>query len=318
MKHKISITILLLAMFLLTQFIGLFVVSSYFPTNSEIINPATGQTEIIQNERPLPFGMGNTEKSSPNLISIIFSFILAFALVFFLIKYKWKFVIRIWFFLVVAIALLISLNAVLQNFILSASVISLVVAVPVAFLKIFKPNVFIHNITELFIYPGIAAVFVPILTPFSIIILLILISIYDIWAVWKSGIMQKLAKFQMEELRIFGGFLVPSLSKKDKMEIKNIGLKYKEKKIPTKLKNKKYKINLAILGGGDIIFPIITAGVFMKIWGLIPALFVTFGALSGLTYLFAITKKGKSYPAMPYISVGIFAGMILAKILGII
>ncbi|MFA4960889.1 MAG: presenilin family intramembrane aspartyl protease [Candidatus Pacearchaeota archaeon] len=318
MKHKISITVLLLGMFLATQFIGLFIVGSYLPETQTIVNPATGETEEIVLEKPLPYNLGGTTEDAPNFISIVFSFVIAFFLIFLLMKYKWKFIIRVWFFIVVTIALLISLNAILNNFIVSAALISLIISIPLAYLKIFRPNFIVHNVTELLIYPGIAAVFVPLLNPISVIILLILISIYDMWAVWKSGIMQKMAKFQMEELKLFGGFLVPSLSKKDKIQIKNIKQKYKGKKIPAKYKNKKYKVNLAILGGGDIIFPIITSGVFMKFYGIIPALFVMFGALVGLTYLSLITEKEKSYPAMPYITVGIFLGMILARIAGII
>ena len=134
------------------------------------------------------------------------------------------------------------------------------------------------------------------------------------WAVWKSGIMQKMAKFQMEELKLFGGFLIPSLSKKTKIQIARIKQKYKNKKIPKKIRQKKFKVNLAILGGGDVIFPIITAGVFMRAFGIIPALFIIFGALLGLGFLFSITKKGKSYPAMPYISVGILLGMLIWKL----
>ncbi len=313
MKHKLSITLLLIGMFLLTQFVGLFVVSSYFPTTQKIVDPADGTMREIEIENPLPFGLETSD--SPNFLSIIFSFVLAFALIFFLMKYKWKTVIRIWFFLVVIIALSISANAVLKNFIVSASIVSVIIALPLAFFKIFKPNVVLHNLTELFIYPGIAAVFVALLNPFSVVVILILISIYDMWAVWKVGIMQKMAKFQMEELKLFGGFLIPSVSKKVKLQIKNIKQKYRNKKAPKKISNKKYKINLAILGGGDIIFPIIASGVFLKFYGILPALFVTFGALAGLTYLFFITEKGKSYPAMPYISAGIFVGMLFVLVL---
>lgn len=127
--------------------------------------------------------------------------------------------------------------------------------------------------------------------------------------------MQKMAKFQMEELKLFGGFLIPSMSDKVRKQIKRIKQKYKGKKMPAKIKKKKFKVNLAILGGGDVIFPIIAAGVFMRTFGLGPALFVTFGALAGLIGLFMITKKGKAYPAMPYITAGIFLGMILGKII---
>jgi presenilin-like A22 family membrane protease len=288
------VTLILLGMFLLTQFIGLFILNAY-----------TGND--------LPFGL-QEEKETVGMTQVIFAFALAFVIIFILMKYKWKFVIRAWFFLVITLALAITLYAVLKNYYISAEFIAIAISIPLAYFKIFKPHILVHNATELLIYPGIATIFIPILNPLSILIILILISIYDMWAVWKSGIMQKMAKFQMEELRIFGGFLIPSASKKVKLEIKNIKEKYKNKKMPNKIKNKKFKINLAILGGGDVIFPIITAGVFMRAYDIIPALFIIFGALAGLIGLFLISKKGKAYPAMPYITSGIFAGLILWKI----
>ncbi|MDH3353502.1 MAG: presenilin family intramembrane aspartyl protease, partial [Nanoarchaeota archaeon] len=245
----------------------------------------------------------------------------AFAIIFILMKYKWKMIIRLWFLFVITLALGIAINAFLKyTSFANISIIAIVIAIPLSFLKIFKPNFYVHNLTELLIYPGIAVVFVPILTPVSIIALLVLISIYDMWAVWRSGIMQKMAKFQMEELKIFGGFLVPSASDKVKAQIEKIKLKYKDKKMPASVRNKKFKVKLAILGGGDIIFPIITAGVFMwaypeqilfGIKGLVPALFVIGGSLVGLISIFLFSKKGKAYPAMPYITTGIFLGLLI-------
>ena len=319
MKHKLAITLTLLGMFLLTQLIGMFVVNAYSPIPQTIIDPATGESEIISVEQPLPFGLQTSQdEPTPSFIALIFSFALAFALIFILIKYKWKLVIRLWFLFVVTLALGISINAFFKytplSNIANISIIALAIALLFSLFKIFKPNVYIHNLTELLIYPGIAVIFVPILTPLSIIALLILISIYDMWAVWKSGIMQKMAKFQMDELKIFGGFLIPSASKKVKTQITKIKQKYKGKKMPTSVKKKKFKVNVAILGGGDVIFPIITAGVFMRAYGLIPALLIIAGAFLGLLFLFSITKKGKSYPAMPYISVGIFLGMLIWRL----
>ena len=322
MKHKISITLILLSMFVVTQFIGVFVINAYAPTSQVVINPATGESEIILTEGSLPFGLqAPQDEPTPGFLSIVFAFALAFALIFILMKYKWKMIIRLWFFFVVTLSLGIVINAFLKYTTLtSISVIALAIAIPLSFFKIFKPNPYTHNLTELLIYPGIAAVFVPILTPISIIGLLILISIYDMWAVWRSGIMQKMAKFQMSELKIFGGFLVPSVSKKVRNQIARIKQKYKNKKMPKKIRNKKFKVNLAILGGGDVIFPIITAGVFMWAYpnqvlfginGLIPALFIIGGALIGLTSIFLFSEKGKAYPAMPYITTGIFLGMLV-------
>jgi presenilin-like A22 family membrane protease len=312
MKHKLSITLTLLAMFLATQFIGLFVVNAYAPVST--FDQETGELTMTGND--LPFGLEAPEEEEPSLLSLIFSFILAFSLIFILMKYKWKTAIRIWFFIVIVLALAIAINAILSySDLINISIIALAIALPLAFLKIFKPNVYTHNATELLIYPGIAAVFVPILTPYSIIALLILISIYDAWAVWKSGIMQKMAKFQMDELKIFGGFLIPSASKKVKAQMEKIKTKYKNKKMPKSVKNKKFKVNLAILGGGDVVFPIITAGVFMRAYDVIPALFIIFGALAGLISIFLFSKKGKPYPAMPYITTGIFAGLLIWKLL---
>ena len=316
MKHKLTITLLLISMFLVTQFIGLFVVNAYAPQSLTIINPETGESEIFLTEGSLPFGLQTSQdEPTPNFLSIIFAFALAFALIFILMKYKWKIVIRLWFFLVVALALGISINAFLKHTSLTnIAIVAIAIAIPLAFLKIFHPNFYVHNATELLIYPGIAAVFVPILTWKTVLVLLILISIYDAWAVWKSGIMQKMAKFQMDELKIFGGFLIPSASDKVKKQIAKIKQKYKGKKMPARVKKRKFKVNLAILGGGDVIFPIITAGVFMQAFGIIPALFVIFGALAGLSFLFFITKKGKAYPAMPYITTGIFLGLLIWKL----
>jgi len=55
--------------------------------------------------------------------------------------------------------------------------------------------------------------------------------------------MQKMAKFQMEELKVFGGFLVPSASSRVKTQIAKLKLKYKNKKIPASVKRKNSKSN---------------------------------------------------------------------------
>jgi len=292
MKHTTKITVLLLAMFLVTQFIGIYVVNHY-----------------INQDNELPYGMTPPEAETDRdfytsfLPSIIIAFIIAITILFFLTKFKAEIILKIWFFLVVTIALGISLGSFLPAF-KNSSLLILIIVLPLAFFKIFKRGFIIHNVTELFIYPGIAAVFVPLLNVWTAIILLILISGYDMWAVWHSGIMQKMAKYQIDKLKVFSGFVVPYVSKKVKAKIK----KMKKKD----LKKKKIKVNLGILGGGDIIFPIITAGVMLKSFGLGPAILVVLGAALGLGYLFFAAEKKKFYPAMPFITAGIFLSMIIS------
>lgn len=305
MKHNVKITILILSMFLLTQFIGLYVVDSY--STERFID---GEMTQVTPMKILPYGMGleDSEKESETtlLTTIIFSFIIAILILFLLMRLKARFILKSWFFIVTMLALGISFTSFLPG-IKFASLIALGIAFPITLAKIYKKDFISHNISELLIYPGIAAVFVPLLGLLGIIILLVLISIYDMWAVWKSKIMQKMAKYQMNELNIFSGFFIPYASKKQKEKIRKINLKIKNKTMTKEEASKKgIKVNIAILGGGDVIFPIITSGVVLKTWGVFPAIAVIFGAFAGLLSLLVFSEKKKFYPAMPFITAGIF------------
>ena len=307
MKHNLRITIIILIMFVLSQFIGLYVVNTY--SNQKIIN---GEVSFVEPSKIIPYGMGVDLKSNQeyklNFISILFSFIIAFLVIYALMHIRAKSVMKGWFFIITIIALAIAFNAILPDF-KYITIFSLILALPISFSKIYRQGIVSHNFSELFIYPGIAAIFVPILNLTWMIILLILISIYDAWAVWKSQVMQKMAKFQMDQMNMIAGFMIPYADKKERERIKKLKQKLKEKKLTEEqIKNKKFKVHLAILGGGDIVFPIITSGVVLKTWGILPAIAVIFGALLGLSYLLFFGKK-KFYPAMPFISAGIFLAM---------
>jgi len=292
MKNPLKITILLLAMFLITQLLGLYVVNYYSPV-----------------EKVLPFGLEPPQPQQPSdypplLGYIIFAFIMAILLVFLFTKFKLSFIFKIWFLVVVVLALSVSLLAILP---IKTTLIAFIIAIPLALIKIYGKNFIVHNLTELFIYPGIAAIFVPILNIWTTIVLLILIAVYDVWAVWHSGIMQRMVKYHVKETGIIPGFFVPHVSKKIKEQIK----KWKKTLSKKQLEKKKIKVGVAILGGGDIVFPIIAAGVMLRTFGLLPALLVTLGAALGLAYIFLFSKKGKYYPAMLFITPGILLGMLV-------
>jgi len=285
MKHNVKVTAVLLLMFLATQFIGLYVINHY-------------------SDKDLPLGLDSPKleegrEYSQMFLSIFIAFVIAIGLLLLLTHFKAEFFLKLWFMIVVVIALTISFMSFIPPF-QYYTILALLLALPLALVKIYGQNFLVHNITELFVYPGIAAVFVPLLNIYTILALLVVISLYDMWAVWKSGIMQKMAKYQINKLKIFAGFFIPYVSKTMRNKIK------KMKK--SELKKKKIKVNVAILGGGDVIFPIIAAGVMLKTFPetIIPALLVILGAALGLVYLFVFAEKKKFYPAMPYISAGIF------------
>ena len=312
MKHNLKVTIIILVMFLVTQFIGIYTVNHYLP--EKVVD---GEKMNVTDSPALPYGMESPqpeEQSEYNQVfgSIILAFIIAIGLLFVLMKFKAEIVLKIWFSFVVLIALGIFFNTVLPESSYS-SWVALIIAAPLMFFKVFKRNIYIHNFTELLIYPGIAAVFAPILNLWTIVALLVVISAYDIWAVWHSGVMQKMAKYQMEKVKVFSGFFLPYLSKRMKNKIKK--MKKSELK---KLQKKGVRARVAILGGGDVVFPIITSGVVLKTLGFIPAVLTILGALAGLSYLFFFAKKQKFYPAMPFISVGLFVGMGLGWLITLI
>jgi presenilin-like A22 family membrane protease len=322
MKHNWKITILILSMFIATQLIGLYVVNYYSPV--KVINNVPVN---VTTPNQLPYGLEPPPQNEQInvwqiLLYIIPAFVVAIALFFVLTRFKAAFVLKAWFFIVVILALSISLIAFFPSSATIFVLITLAIATPLAFFKIYRQNFLIHNITELFIYPGIAAVFVALLSGtdssnrgvFAIIALLILISIYDIWAVWHSGIMQKMAKYQINKLKIFSGFFIPYMSRKTRLKLKKM----------KKSKRKKIRVSFAILGGGDVIFPIIAAGVVLRRFGFtnvlglqipIASIMIIIGATLGLGFLLLFSEKKKFYPAMPFISTGIFLALGLCYLL---
>src|SRR3989344_4688610 len=152
MKHNITVVLILLVFFLLTQIIGLAIVNAYL-------------------EEPLPFGIERPEvDTETSFLPLFITILLVTVLALLLLKLRAIALWKIWFFLSVAFCLLVSFA------ILMPDKVALALASILALWKIFKPNMIIHNFTELFIYGGLAAVFVPLFSLFSISILLILIS----------------------------------------------------------------------------------------------------------------------------------------------
>ena len=103
------------------------------------------------------------------------------------------------------------------------------------------------------------------------------------YAVWKSKHMIKMAKFQTK-MKLFAGLMVP------------------------------YGKKTAILGGGDLGFPLLFTGVIFKNsgWESLLVVACTTIALGVLLYK---SEKNKYYPAMPFISLGCLVGYILTLLI---
>jgi presenilin-like A22 family membrane protease len=305
-----------MSMFIVTQIFGLLVVDTY---SQHTVTLPTGVNVTTGNL--IPYGM-QTEPTAPgiSLITMLISLAIAIGLMLLLMKFKAKIFFQLWFTIVIIITCAISMNAIFltlfPNIPLNWDMIAIVLALPLTFYKVFRKNLQIHNLTEILIYPGLAVIFVPLFDITTMIILLIIISIYDFIAVIKSKFMVKMAKFQVQKVGIFAGLFVPYMTDKTKKLIQNIKMKsLKLGRRNQQVQGQKIPINVAILGGGDIAFPLIFAGVVFRILGLLPALIVILGSSIGLLSLFIIGKKGKFYPAMPFITAGAIIGWLVSTLI---
>ena len=293
MKHTLKITLFLVLIFFAAQIVGLGVTNQYIDHNKTAEKGA-----VVFKE--LPYNITRPEvNQSQSFIWIFAAIIVGTLLVFLLIRFRKPKVWRIWFLLSVVVTMAFSLSAFMDY------VLATFLSIIFGLWKIYRPNIYVHNLTEIFIYGGLAAIFVPMLNIFSAFALLILISAYDIYAVWKSGHMVELAKFQTKS-KIFAGLMIPY------------------KRLPKPRKGEKLvvkKVRTAVLGGGDIGFPLIFSGVVMKglmlkvpvFQGFLLSAIISVCAAIALLILLLKAKKDKFYPAMPFISLGCLVGYLIVQ-----
>src|SRR3989344_2032726 len=197
MKHSFGILCILVSFFLVSQVIGLLVTSQYIDFSSSV-NGVTVWKSLPQ-LGSVPFERPDV---NPNVVPIylLFGILVGTLFVWFFSRIQSVWLWKIWFFSAVFMCLYISFFSFMnQKF-------ALAIALLLSALKVFRPSVIVHNLSEVFLYGGLAAIFVPMLNLFSAFTLLILISLYDAYAVWKSEHMIALAKFQMKS-KLFAGLL---------------------------------------------------------------------------------------------------------------
>ena len=79
----------------------------------------------------------------------------------------------------------------------------------------------------------------------------------------------------------------------------------------SKLKEKVTSVRTAILGGGDIGFPMFFAGVVMKQVSFLETLIIPVCVSIALFLLLYYGKQDRFYPAMPFLSLGCVVGYLL-------
>ncbi len=328
MKHNFKVTLFLVIIFVLSQLIGLIIINQYIDIEK---TSETGKTHIREgafNKTGFEPPQLEPEQERMMWLYVTFAILIGTVLILLIIRFRKNKIWVLWFLLSIGVCLYIALAQFIPIFldflgiksdmelfpfsffgfpITISWIITLILVGLLAYFKVFKKNVVVHNFTEIFIYGGLAALIVPNIALSAAIILLIVISLYDMVAVWKTKHMISLANFQTEN-KLFAGLMMPYDEKSNKLSLID-----KHKKIDGSKNNKSPKrIKTAILGGGDIAFPLIFAGTVMKTFAsfIYPIIIIITTAIA-LFILLTYSKKDKFYPAMPFISGGALFGYLL-------
>ncbi|MCP6718408.1 MAG: presenilin family intramembrane aspartyl protease [Patescibacteria group bacterium] len=161
------------------------------------------------------------------------------------------------------------------------------------------PSVFIQDVCMIMAMAGAGSVLGLTFMPQTVAILLVIFSVYDIIAVYKTKHMVEMAKEMIESRAILGFVIPPSLKdfKQSLAEVKPGG-------------------KFMVLGGGDVVFPLLFCSSLVSsgiVNSLIVALFSLIGLLASFLF-FAFQKEHKPIPALPPIALFSIIGYLITKL----
>jgi len=160
-----------------------------------------------------------------------------------------------------------------------------------------KKSVFLHNLCVVLGIAGTISIAGLSITPKTIVVLLVLFSIYDFIAVYKTKHMIMMAKSMIESGAILG-LIIPH---------RFAGLNKKTDNI-----NKDWAF---VLGGGDVAFPLLLICSLVS-YGVFSSVIVSIFSLMGLLFSFLIflkQKEKKAIPALPPIALFSILGYLFVR-----
>jgi presenilin-like A22 family membrane protease len=170
---------------------------------------------------------------------------------------------------------------------------------------LFFPRVWLHNLVLIIAIASVSAVFGRLISPWTAMILLGFMAVYDLFAV-RFGYMLWMAN-RMSQSSALPAFILPGHAGELRSTVTHTDLNQVSE---TKHEDRAY----SVLGGGDIAFPLLlTASVyFAKGWEM--SLVIAAFGLAGICLAYLIQAKilkGKPMPALPPIAVMGLVGLLI-------
>ncbi|MCK4327333.1 MAG: hypothetical protein KAW41_02540 [Candidatus Diapherotrites archaeon] len=221
----------------------------------------------------------------------IFLYILiATAFVLLIIKY-WKNFLKVMELLAIFVSTEIFFEVLLLGFVpeSTAFIVALTLALAITASRVFWKNILTQNVAILLSIIGVGALLGAQLGFLPAIILLGLLTVYDVIAVFKTKHMVTMAKEITKQQLAF------TLA------------------IPTK----KHTFQL---GGGDLVMPLVFSVAVLREFGLVTALSTVTGSMLCLILFFAwlFKRPGRAYPALPPVTLGAIIGWSIAVLAGVV
>ena len=163
----------------------------------------------------------------------------------------------------------------------------------VALWWLFLPLVWLQNILLLVTLVAVGAVFGTLVPPWTVVWILLAVSVYDIVAV-VLGYMMWLAK-KLSESDTLPAFILPKKARDWTLNLRGSSVR-------KLFEEESAERDFSLLGGGDIGFPLVFVASVFSAYGFSTALVVAGASLAGLIFAYLLQiflLKGKPLPALP-------------------
>jgi presenilin-like A22 family membrane protease len=231
------------------------------------------------------------EISAPPILAYFFGVVIVMGLILFLIPVsKLKLVLRGLFGFFYAWGIFVILG------LFSPVPLAIGVGAAAGLLWFFLPLVWLQNLLLLITLVSVGAVFGALVSPWTVVWVLLAISIYDIVAV-TLGYMMWLAK-KLSESDTLPAFILPK-------QVRDWGLNLKGSTVRKIFEDEASEREFSILGGGDVGFPLVFVAAVFFAYGFSSALVVAGASLAGIIFAYLLQiflLKGRPLPALPPIS----------------
>ncbi len=300
-----------LLLFIVAQVLTLLLVSRIDPflTENNIFVPSQPEEAVTvwPGEVTLPSGqvIQTPPYSSLGPILIYFAVVVAvLGLIFAMVPVSWlRSLLRVVF------ALIFSWGAFIMAVMWLSLEFALGAALVVGLIWYFIPRVWFHDAAMILSFVSLGAVFGRFITPWTGMIMIGVLAVYDYLAV-KTGFMIWMAD-KMSQTSTLPALIIPRYPGE-------WGDSLKQKSIQTLAQTQAADRKYSIVGGGDISFPcLLTASVyFSQAQGLAPGIIMAVAGLVGLGgayFIQAVFAKGNPVPALPPIFFSLLIGLLLVQ-----